>query len=89
MFPATIRCGMTDESPLEHVNKFIKDFLVNHSRQISYEARNEDTMNRLLDQSDPLVLVTYDTQAKSGPIHPYPEAVLNLCLTSEEIQRSV
>ena len=89
VFPATIRSGMTSEQPQEHINKFIVEFQTKHSRQIGYVERNTDTMNRLLEQSDPIVMQSYERPSKTGEIRSYPEEVLNLCYTSDEIQRQM
>ena len=46
-------------------------------------------MNRCLEQSDPLVLESFERANPSGPIKPYPDEVKALCKDSDEILKSM
>ena len=65
------------EEAQEGSNQDIKDFQLDHSRQMGFEIRNLDTFHRLLDRSDPKVVATYDPIQKSD--EPYPPRVLSWC----------
>ena len=65
------------EEAQEGSNQDIKDFQLDHSRQMGFETRNLDTFHRLLDRSDPKVVATYDPIKKSN--EPYPPRVISWC----------
>ena len=65
------------EEAQEGSNQDIKDFQLDHSRQMGFEIRNLDTFHRLLDRSDPKVVATYDPIKKSE--EPYPPRVKGWC----------
>ena len=46
-------------------------------------------MNRCLEQSDPLVLESFERPNPSGEIKPYPREVIALCQDSDEILKSM
>ena len=69
------------EEAQEGSNQDIKDFQLDHSRQMGFETRNLDTFHRLLDRSDPKVVATYDPIPKSD--EPYPPRVVGWCCTDD------
>ena len=85
LFPPTITSGMLSEEGSESANKDIKAWQNTHSRQSDPVKRNLDTFNRLLDRSDPLVLMNFDTKKNKKIYEPFPKEVLDLCKDSNEI----
>ena len=77
------------EEAQEHINKFLIAFQLQHARQDSYINRNTDLTNRCIEQSDPLVLESFEKPKKYGPIKKYPDPVLDLCMSSDEIEKSM
>ena len=69
------------EEAQEGSNQDIKDFQLDHSRQMGFEVRNLDTFHRLLDRSDPKVVATYDPIQKSD--EPYPDRVKGWCCDND------
>ena len=84
-----IHISLFSETAQEHINKFLIAFQLQHCRQSDYKLRNTDLVNRCLEQSDPLVLESFERANPSGPIKPYPREVRALCKDSDEILKSM
>ena len=78
-------CGSCNK----HINKFLIAFQLQHCRQSDYILRNTDLVNRCIEQSDPLVLESFERANPTGPIKPYPRRVIALCQDSDEILKSM
>ena len=85
LFPPTITSGMLSEEGSESANKDIKAWQNNHSRQSDPVKRNLDTFHPLMDRSDPLVLLHFDTKKSRKIYEPFPKEVLDFCKDATEI----
>ena len=79
----------SSEEAQEHINKFLIAYQLQHCRQMNYIIRNTDLVNRCIEQSDPLVLASFERPNKSGDIKAYPQEVKDLCKSSDEILESM
>ena len=77
--PDTLSLGHYSEEGLESSNKYVKSFAITRSRQMSRRMRLNDTFQRLLDGSDPILLSKRMKRIKKKmEKRKYPDEVLNL-----------